>query len=513
MDELHSIRRLGRNEFTVRELVKQVKSSLGILPFVGAGLSIPFGYKGWQQFLISQGKAAGIAKQVRSRIRKGEYEEAAQDLLGALTPRLFQDLLLQEYGDDKLEGIELNGAVSLLPRLVSGPVITTNFDHVLERAFFAAKAPFEDVLWGNRSQQGMEAYYRNQRYLLKLHGDIKDRTERVLTLSEYKRHYGTRDPSRVTFKKPLPKLLRNFLNGRIVLFLGCSLQYDRVVKILRRIADDNPDVNHYAVVEYPGLRRLPAAERYFAAHAIRPIWYPNHDHTFVELIVKFLLESTADRVPPKIVHRERKSMISTGMKATEALEILIQRHPDIVSFFLVRYKDKPRLAERAEVGVTENPELYLAQAAVHNDENDQEEEVPRTKLNQEFWLAQFEAVRAPFVLAISSRVKLKDGTIAHIPMMDFKCAPTSENVNVAKEGFKQIDQEHGVLLNSGKSFHYYGDTLMSDGQWRAFLGHSLLLSEFIDDRYIGHALINNECRLRISTTRLNPFIPTVVDVF
>ena len=76
----------------------------------------------------------------------------------------------------------------------------------------------------------------------------------------------------------------------------------------------------------------------------------------------------------------------------------------------------------------------------------------------------------------------------------------------------EIGQTHGVLLNSGKSFHYYGHTLLGQRQWREFLGRSLLLSELVDTRYIGHALINDECRLRLSTTRLNPFIPTVVDV-
>jgi hypothetical protein len=98
-------------------------------------------------------------------------------------------------------------------------------------------------------------------------------------------------------------------------------------------------------------------------------------------------------------------------------------------------------------------------------------------------------------------------------MMDFKFAPTPGNINIAKESFQKIGQTHGVLLNSGKSFHYYGYTLMSEEQWRTFLGQSLLLSDVIDTRYVGHALINNECRLRISTTRLNPFIPTVVDTF
>src|SRR5207248_190280 len=116
------------------------------------------------------------------------------------------------------------------------------------------------------------------------------------------------------------------------------------------------------------------------------------------------------------------------------------------------------------------PTLYIAQAAIHNNADDQMDEVRRTELKPEFWKRLFdEAMREDFVLAVSSRVRLENKALAHIPMMDFKFAPTSENVKIAKESFKKIGQTHGVLLNSGKSFHYYGYTLMSEEQWRTFL--------------------------------------------
>jgi hypothetical protein len=54
---------------------------------------------------------------------------------------------------------------------------------------------------------------------------------------------------------------------------------------------------------------------------------------------------------------------------------------------------------------------------------------------------------------------------------------------------------------------------MNETEWVDFLGHCLLLSDFIDTRYVGHALINNECRLRLSTAPLNPYVPKVVDAF
>jgi hypothetical protein len=512
MDTLTSIKRIDNNEFILQQLVEQLKSSMGVLPFVGAGLSIPFGFKGWQDFLLAQAKRAGVETIIKQRIKQGEFEEAAQDLLGELAHRDFQDALLAEYGDNKLDGMTLDGAVNYLPQLISGPVITTNFDHVLERAFEDSGAPFEVIVWGARIQVAQKAIYQNKRYLLKLHGDVEDRTDRILTLSEYRKNYGASDASRLNFKKPLPHLLQILLTGRPVLFLGCSLKNDRVVKFLRRIADDYPDLPHYAVVEHPGDKKTFASTRkHLAEHGIRPIWYPKGEHEFVERIVKYLSEEVSDAVPVRSIPQQ-KGVVSM-MKATEALEALIKQHHEIAFFYIIKYRDKLRLAERTQVELAEDPALFLTQAAIHNNTGDEEKEHPRSALKQGFWARLFAELQDDDVLAISSRVKLNNGKVFHIPMMDFKCAPTSANVDIAKDGFRKIGQDHGVLLNSGKSFHFYGKTLMSEKLWRAFLGHSLLLSDLVDARYVGHALINNECRLRISTTRLNPFIPTVVDVF
>lgn len=514
MDNLDSLKKIGRNDFTLSELVTQLKSDLGVLPFVGAGLSIPFGFKGWQDFLLAQAKYAGIEKKIKQRIKQGEYEEAAQDLLEALADLDFQDALLSEYGDKrKLDKVSLKGAVSFLPRLASGPVITTNFDHLLEKVFDDSGARFEEKIWGAKIQVAQKAISQNKRYLLKLHGDVEDETDRVLTLSEYIKSYGTADPSRIDFEKPLPNLLQILLMSRTVLFLGCSLKNDRVVRLLKYLAGNRRNLPHYAVVEHPGRATFAQVRLHFAEHGIRPIWYPKGEHKFVEQIVEYLANKISDTAPPDGSGGPMPNRLERGIKATEALEVVIRELPEIASFYIVRYKNKLRLPERTAVQLADDPVQFIAQAAIHNNEADQEEEVPRTELKPELWERLFGELQDDFVLAVSSKLKLKDGRLAHLPLMDFKCAPTSANLVLAKEGFAKIGQTDGVLLNSGNSFHYYGQRLMSEEEWRAFLGHCLLLSDFIDTRYVGHALINNECRLRISTTRLNPFIPTVVDIF
>jgi hypothetical protein len=83
-DELiEQIEGIADNRANLRRLREQLETPLRVIPFVGAGLSIPFGFPGWGAFLLSQARAAGIEKQIQKRIDAGEYEEAAEDLLTA----------------------------------------------------------------------------------------------------------------------------------------------------------------------------------------------------------------------------------------------------------------------------------------------------------------------------------------------------------------------------------------------------------------------------------------------
>jgi hypothetical protein len=511
MANLDSIKKIGNNDFVLDSLVTQLKTSLGVLPFVGAGLSIPFGFKGWQQFLLTV-KSTVPRQKISKRVKRGEFEEAAQDLLEALGAFDFQDLLTLEYGAKKLGNVDLRGAVSYLPRLASGPVITTNFDRVLEKIFEDSGARFEERIWGARVLMGQKAVTQNKRYLLKLHGDVEDDVDRVLTLNEYDKAYGAESrPDQIDFNKPLPRLLQMLLTNRPVLFLGCSLNNDRVVKLIKQLGGPSLKLPHYAIVEHPGDKDFPRMNQTFSGYGIRRIWYPRGEHEYVERTLQYLCQAISNQPLNTRVSKKRKTL-AVGMKAPEALEAIIRKLPEIDSFTVVRYRDKLRLPERTTAQSTEDPSKFIAQAAVHDDEGDQPESLPRMALGPELWERLFK-LPTNFVLAASSKVQLKDGNVAHLPMIDFKCAPTERNIELAKKAFAKIGQTDGVLLNSGNSFHYYGERLMTEREWIGFLGHCLLLSDFIDTRYVGHALINNECRLRLSPTPLNPFIPTVVHVF
>ena len=114
------------------------------------------------------------------------------------------------------------------------------------------------------------------------------------------------------------------------------------------------------------------------------------------------------------------------------------------------------------------------------------------------------------LLGVCSIVRLVGGQSRHIPMMDFMCAPSSANLGLLGHLLGDLRQGKGCLLDSGRSYHYYGFYLLSRAEWQIFMGRCLLMSGFADDRYIGHQLVDGHCVLRLSAGKLKNCVPTVV---
>lgn len=122
------------------------------------------------------------------------------------------------------------------------------------------------------------------------------------------------------------------------------------------------------------------------------------------------------------------------------------------------------------------------------------------------------------VLAIISDVKIArsyeeyySAHFHHIPMMDFRCPQSPKNLALIKGLLRAIGEKEGVILDSGRSYHYLGVDPLDEKDWLMFLG-KCLLSGLVDERYVGHRLIDRCGILRISACPLRPKIPTVVAI-
>ncbi|MCI0476060.1 MAG: SIR2 family protein, partial [Anaerolineales bacterium] len=290
---------LGDNKINLMRLQEQVTTRLGVIPFVGAGLSIPFGFKGWGAFLIDQAQAtknAALIARIQALLDAGEYEQAGEEVFVARGHRNFLNALETEFGDAKLQGKSLDGAVSVLPRLAPGPVITTNFDHVLERVFEQAGKPFERAVWGAKRTSLHAALTQDKHFLLKLHGDVGEQDDRVLTRADYAKYYDAPD-------SPLSQILRRLFSARPILFLGCSLAQDRWVNLLREVTQADTSLEHFAILEYPATDAAYFTRQQFLSnHGITPIWFPPQRFDLIQAILELFAPPAA---PPPLAKRNR----------------------------------------------------------------------------------------------------------------------------------------------------------------------------------------------------------------
>lgn len=120
-----------------------------------------------------------------------------------------------------------------------------------------------------------------------------------------------------------------------------------------------------------------------------------------------------------------------------------------------------------------------------------------------------EKIRVHEALKAVSKVKTRDG-IFHIPLLNLDIPVEENGIEKIKEVALGLGINHAAVLNSGRSYHFWGLELLSEEQWRQFMYHALLLDR-IDRRWVGHRLIDDQANLRISEK--SGYIPTIVHVF
>jgi SIR2-like domain len=283
LDEL--IDRENRISFDL--LVQQVRSPMGIVPFVGAGMSVELGFPSWSKFLRDAAPLHPVPDEVHSRLAAGDPVGAATVLFEE-SPERFQRLVVsyfgREVGPDETRGRPLG----LLPMIASGPVITTNFDCALEAAFGASGSPFVRVVTGQEPDHVIRAMHRNERVLIKLHGNATDRSARVFTGLEYDKQYG---------QEGISKLARIMFTNRPLLFLGSSLDEDRTLDVLRALHEELPGLGHYGVLAVPvGVGAATRRRRQLDRLGISPLWFSPGEFGRVHELLQELLQEASTRL-------------------------------------------------------------------------------------------------------------------------------------------------------------------------------------------------------------------------
>ncbi len=116
------------------------------------------------------------------------------------------------------------------------------------------------------------------------------------------------------------------------------------------------------------------------------------------------------------------------------------------------------------------------------------------------------------VWSISSKVWCKDQKYRHIGMMNFH-SETGSLDDIIYSIQQICGHKPGILLNSGRYFHYYGNFLLGEDEWRRFMVSFLMPCVLVSPRYIGHRLYAGYCTLRLTVDQsYKPVVPYVVHI-
>lgn len=259
------------------QALKTVYDNGKVIPFVGAGLSMPSGYSGWTDFLKDLAEEYEI--NIDEFIKKGEYEEAAYFLEKELGENSFDNEIENRFGYHE----NIKGAVRLLP--IYGKkqtVITSNFDNIIKECFEECDASFDEYILGTDVEDISRYLSQGKNCLIKIHGKATSRKDRILTTPEYSSHYGS--------EGCLTECIKQISTSQSLLFLGCSLSVDRTIQVMHKLTEkfNSKYPRHYAFLKKPK-KNIIKRKKELAKANIFPIFYECEDDKAICALLEKLM--------------------------------------------------------------------------------------------------------------------------------------------------------------------------------------------------------------------------------
>ncbi|MFC5601143.1 SIR2 family NAD-dependent protein deacylase [Deinococcus cellulosilyticus] len=223
-----------------------------------------------------------------------------------MSSEALKDTISIEYGDGKLQGVTLDPVSLLLNKIARNFILTTNYDHVLEKAAGRVGIHGRPTLHGFPQQTYADLIQKQKPLLYKIHGDCAEQSTRVLTTAEYHRAYGV--GKEVDPHAPVPQILGPMVHSRSLLFVGCSLGPDRTVQAILQLTQNTIKMTHYALLsEIKDEAKRAEKVKALGQRGIRAIWYPEGQHQYIATILQALMEPTP--VTPTFTRLEKNDLI------------------------------------------------------------------------------------------------------------------------------------------------------------------------------------------------------------
>jgi hypothetical protein len=222
------------------------------------------------------------------------------------------------------------------------------------------------------------------------------------------------------------------------------------------------------------------------------------------------------------------------MHSVEVIESVLATHSRVALLRLFTYSSRTKLQERVEQ--MQKPDEALVARAIATKERTGIQfwdallteasnsgsaskhllsEVLFHQRNQNYHLLEparlrdFVASVKGDLLAINSEVRMSNGSFLHIPMLDLKLRSKRSNDALARECVSALGVR-GVLLDSGRSYHFIGTELVSSEEMLDLLAKFILLHPISDKAWAVHQILERSASLRINEK--NGHVPTKIGV-
>jgi hypothetical protein len=239
--------------------------------------------------------------------------------------------------------------------------------------------------------------------------------------------------------------------------------------------------------------------------------------------------------------RGRFPFSDSVLSAAGVFASIVKSSPQVASISVERYSAPPDVITRVRAGRELNAAVREAAepklpfhfwdrflyAAVHYGVPPQEviafvefrnpPDEPATSLTRRAVLAGHLSVLAERSahdrLNVLSRVRLRSGVSAHFAMLDFSGTPTNGLRRLVLGVAARLLPDGGFLLDSGRSFHAIGSSIISSRRRRRLYADSLFYCPLVDRMYVAHQLRRSTSSMRISSSAPGTRPPYVVSTF
>jgi tetratricopeptide (TPR) repeat protein len=256
-----------------------------LVPFIGAGFSVPAcptwsgfleqyfqGLK--EHFLLPEDETFYL--KLKKSTDPNRLEKMADWLIEKSGKGEFYHQVNARFNKPLLP--EMQEKFILLHKSFPGLKITTNYDCFIETSTFPG-SHVETCRGSQHTECERLLTHFKENSLVKIHGGVKDMNSIVLSSSHYADLYG--HPTGFDINAPLPAFLKRLFCNFSLLFIGCSLVFDRTLMILKSLPHTRP---HFALMRKTGNGKAKdkrnewvEVNRRLSSLNITPVWLEDYN--------------------------------------------------------------------------------------------------------------------------------------------------------------------------------------------------------------------------------------------